>query len=67
MRWDILAVSDGVLYTHGPLKQLDYKLTASSNLTPRLCKLLRPKSGFGRELPQTPKRVQDMLGITTTP
>ena len=23
--WDILAVSDGVLYTHGPLKQLDYK------------------------------------------
>ena len=23
--WDILAVGVGVLYTHGPLKQLDYK------------------------------------------
>ena len=55
---DFLAVSDGVLYTHGP--------PVLMVVATRLCKLLRPKSGFGRELPQTPKRVQDMLGITTT-
>ena len=28
--------------------------------------MVEGESGFGRELPQTPKRVQDMLGITAT-